>query len=889
MASRGLLGRADLLRALIATHELDAKDMEIVAYRLGRLINMHFSRREESVSSSNDINDDEFLDVDIQKPEQEKQFFRPKRFFAVLEAHALERKNEHKDLGLKALTVEDCEPLRKGEAPLVPLVSRVRLWPALKRSITTLSFGQIDLSALVRRLAQRETIRHIPRNRDWRLGGEIVIILDFSDRLIPYEDDYFRILCEIVRLRGSDGMRLWSVDNSPFIPHSGLYGRHEFRTLPLVTPMPPSGTSVLILSDLGLLSDSDLIQEDWRRFCCALTKVGARPVGWLPLSRNLVHRSLALHGNIHCLSGGGDLRQIRPTRASEAGARVEKRDILLACIACCIRVEPALLRAIRKLHPATVVESGLEGLVWSYAPIVVAGPDVCEIGRDHIAHYRGLFSQLPADLQVKILRCMLDHHIWRGRSVVHSEVLIWHAHARREARCGFALDLLGEAEIWFKRMGTFPDQAPGDPVSYARDLMTRHWQDSKLMSVHSALLAPIWAISGIETVPNGFRADDISAALRERSYKQKSVPLSLVQDNDLLFLQSASRDNVRWPVVSQSSEVGWSVSRGSITHRLECMGRRVELPQSSDPLLSEFWLTTDKSQLRVGTLSCQSWAEELKRDRFGIYVNVNISGVIQCFRWIEPGEFWMGSTDTAPGRFGDECPAHLVRITEGFWLADTACSQSLWKAVMGSNPSSFKRDPLNPVECVNWKDVEDFLEAINKQLFGVKASLPTEAEWEFACRAGSQTAFSWGDTVKGDEANYGQRSTVPVKSFRPNAWGLYQMHGNVWEWCADGRRTYGKEVVTNPSNLMESGGQKVVRGGAWLFGAREMRSACRGRAAMERSRDVLGFRFSLRATSLDGEDHPQLEAMLPGPNQNLNEVRTLPASPFRRLMKRWGL
>jgi formylglycine-generating enzyme required for sulfatase activity len=165
----------------------------------------------------------------------------------------------------------------------------------------------------------------------------------------------------------------------------------------------------------------------------------------------------------------------------------------------------------------------------------------------------------------------------------------------------------------------------------------------------------------------------------------------------------------------------------------------------------------------------------------------------------------MGAPEDEPERFPNEGPRHKVRLNQGFWLADTACSQALWRAVMGNNPSRFQDDPQNSVESVSWDEAQVFLGRLQAWLPGVKLSLPSEAEWEYACRAGSDSPFNFGDTISPDLANYDgnytygdgregeyRLKTVPVKSFAPNAWGLWQMHGNVWEWCAEGRRDYGR-------------------------------------------------------------------------------------------------
>lgn len=252
-------------------------------------------------------------------------------------------------------------------------------------------------------------------------------------------------------------------------------------------------------------------------------------------------------------------------------------------------------------------------------------------------------------------------------------------------------------------------------------------------------------------------------------------------------------------------------------------------------------------------------------DRFGLWMEVSLDGKPNRFRWIEPGEFLMGSPEGEAGREDKEGPRHLVRLTEGFWLAETACSQSVWASVMGSNPSNFADDPQNPVEMVSWDEVQSFLCEVEKRLHGVKADLPTEAEWEYACRAGSKTAFSWGDGIAPDRANYratesyahgpqGEylEKTVPVKSYAPNAWGLYQMHGNVWEWCANGPWMYEGTPQVDPrgaSGYFSTDPPRAQRGGSWASQPCWLRAAGRGDGYSGEDDACTGFRFSLRSIS----------------------------------------
>jgi len=254
-------------------------------------------------------------------------------------------------------------------------------------------------------------------------------------------------------------------------------------------------------------------------------------------------------------------------------------------------------------------------------------------------------------------------------------------------------------------------------------------------------------------------------------------------------------------------------------------------------------------------------------DRYGLWIDVVIGGPVQRFRWIEPGEFLMGSPDTEPARNTDEGPQHVVRLTEGFWLAETACSQAVWAAVTGSNPSRFKGDPQNPVEQVGWDDVQDFLQKVGELLPGMQAELPTEAEWEYACRAGTESAFNWGDGIAPAQANYNgthayadsptgeyRKEMVPGKFFAPNSWGLYQMHGNVWEWCSDGMRPYDRKAQENPRGETGDAGDasRVVRGGSWGSEPWRLRAAFRNQWRRIGRDGYQSFRFSLRTTNLSG-------------------------------------
>lgn len=227
------------------------------------------------------------------------------------------------------------------------------------------------------------------------------------------------------------------------------------------------------------------------------------------------------------------------------------------------------------------------------------------------------------------------------------------------------------------------------------------------------------------------------------------------------------------------------------------------------------------------------------------------------FVYIQPGTFMMGSLSDEACRNDDETK-HQVTLTKGFYMQTTEVTQGQWKAVMGSNPSWFKKCGDDcPVEQVSWHDVQEFINKLNQREGKVIYRLPTEAEWEYAARAGSTTAFANGDISELDcEENINlnamgwykynsDEKTHPVAQKQPNAWGLFDMHGNVYEWCQDRSdvemEKYSTGPVTNPTGLSD-GRYRVARGGHYFEPAGECRLAHRNRGSSNDYQEFLGFR-----------------------------------------------
>lgn len=238
------------------------------------------------------------------------------------------------------------------------------------------------------------------------------------------------------------------------------------------------------------------------------------------------------------------------------------------------------------------------------------------------------------------------------------------------------------------------------------------------------------------------------------------------------------------------------------------------------------------------------------------YLTIHLSdSVILEMVYIFPGDFFMGSPDDEIGRQPDEGPVRKVTISKGYYLGKYVVTQQQWETVMGNNPSVFQNfpdSPQRPVERVSWDDTQLFLERLNSMdLDRGHFRLPTEAEWEYACRTGSSGRYSWGVDSSYRElfhhAWFNSRSegqSHPVGLKKPNDWGLYDMHGNVWEWVSDWMASYENAAVVDPKGP-ETGEKKIIRGGSWFNEPEALRCANRNAHITQSRQTNNGFRLVL--------------------------------------------
>ena len=273
---------------------------------------------------------------------------------------------------------------------------------------------------------------------------------------------------------------------------------------------------------------------------------------------------------------------------------------------------------------------------------------------------------------------------------------------------------------------------------------------------------------------------------------------------------------------------------------------------------SEATLNEPASQAKTKVENAGGETEAAQHDtrQAGERLTVPVGAQEVAFRWCPAGTFTMGSRAGSDffnwggesGRFDNE-RQHQVTLTRGFWMGETEVTQGLWMEVMEDNPSYFKRGDNYPVEQVSWEDCQQFVQALNSRWpqDGLRWALPTEAQWEYACRAGTTGAYG-GTGVLAEMAWYDGIAffshTHPVGGKQANAWGLFDMHGNVCEWCADGFREYPSGPVTDPTGA-EDHRLPVFRGGSWNHGATDCRSARRAYNIPSHRINYLGVRVAL--------------------------------------------
>ncbi len=665
-----------------------------------------------------------------------------------------------------------------------------RLLPRLRGHIAEWSDGgELDVDAAIPGIAQAQELKRLPRRKRRRWGPAIQVIDDRSRRLTPFWRDQDQVCAWLAALYPRDRFdhaRWFDGAHAP-IRHVGLDIDADYRP-------PPPGTAVLVLGDLGVLAQDRRCVRLWLEFGRRLRAAGCVPVALTPCPSARWPKPLRRVWRL--------VEWERRTARADDGARdipAERAmtERLLRLLSPAIRVEPGLLRSVRRaLLPDA--DAGVEADFWQDKALASHSSVAATLDPDAAVPLRQAFEAEDAGVRRLVLDLLRGWRFGLSADVWFEEIVSLGADSRA---------LLPEAELT-EAADRFDQLSRWAPT--ITDPLMRAEMVHSLRGLFDRLPSAIDADARVGAAMGRLRRMTKPEAGPEAG-PPRPVQLRQIGD-DLLAVAGEEAGPTGSPVAQVWTTDG-----------------RIAVSQELAVARNAFWKTGKPPP----------WALDWGWDEFGAWATFKVRNVVQRLRWIPPGRFLMGSPGNEEGRDGDEGLQHEVTLIRGYWLFDTACTQALWWAVMGSNPSYFMDDRC-PVDSVSWNDVQGFLTRLNARVPGLELGLPTEVQWEHACRAGTTTPFSFGSDITPEQVNYDgnypyadgskglfRRGTVPVASLPPNAWGLYEMHGNVWEWCADGQRYNTMRPATGPRAPESADAKRVLRGGSWLNTARYARAACR--------------------------------------------------------------
>ena len=779
------------------------------------------------------------------------------------------------------------EVLTTRQEPLAPAASVLARLRQLSERFRT--GRQADVRLVIRELSRGRLLLDVPRVQRRAWGSELFVVVDQARRLVPYRSDQQLVVNALQRLLPANGLTV-------AVLRDGFLDPEIERPLKRYGEVfePPPGAAVLTLSDYGCLTNEAWQLQTHRATGSGEAMLGVESRNWLRLGRAWRGRGAHLIGLVPTLPGciPAELHRLWNVvpweKTCATRARLDQLNAtvalqrLMVLLSLATRIEPRLLRSLRRLIPQCRSDAGIEALVWQHEALASDHP----LGATLKAEYRNRFVR-----ELKAEDKLLLGEAWRRVRAAHDQAYVG-------VRVADIVNLV---------------DAPAGLVDPSDSEWARRWLEKLRDTLRAGLPDDDWGAEFIRNV------DPHLCATAKQTLPVLDELWGLTVATDVAAEPHASFDPRDIPgdgstdqfAVLTLGATAWQVSRKRRpTSGLEPVGAnwlgdlrfrctpRIRVDQLS-PLQSETDPEFDLDRDFWADGVPPAWASDWGIDEFGLWVDFKVSvssqiemeaeagsllfsgggiehvrTVTQRMRWVAAGTFLMGSPEDEPGRSDDEGPQHEVRISRGFWMFDTPCTQALWKAVMGENPSRFQT-PDRPVEQVSWDDCQEFFERLKELVPGLDIELPTEAEWEYSCRAGTLHATYAEESPMGEPreksldrvAWYRANSPIDfdieggieiqriegespmasgtriVRGKAPNAWGLYDTLGNVWEWCLDAsRRRYNEEPVTDPVHFGEPTAFRVVRGGSWSYDAREVRAACRYSDPHDYQYTSIGFR-----------------------------------------------
>ncbi len=713
-----------------------------------------------------------------------------------------------------------------------PLATKREVLTALRKiGATRRMTNDVDVEAVVERVSQGHFLQQIPHRSRRSWGSAITIVEDRARRLVPYWLDQEYVIDALKNLYPPNGItvtRIGDGDDQPVIRWP------EEQCGQAVSPVP--GTIVLVLGDLGCLAhQAEYLCSFWVRWGLQLRAQGNPPVALVPAQTTDIPPDLARTWTIVRWGATSPVSTGSPVQAKTNAVRQ-----LLTLLSPAVRVEPGLLRAVRGVFPEGRNDPGLEARVWQDAAMASQHSVAASWDPEQRKTYKERFAEQPESVRqvvpdvIRPWRATLHHAVWFEEIVeldgqsqrggieptdLEDAVTFFSVFAETVSQ---APQVAVDTKAWISRVTERYDTVAGSDPRVTQAL---HRFYEVIRPRSAEVQVPGWYDPGILPPPPGQPVRQVALWQMSDQLLVRTIKVSSRADPD-----SGVRGSPLGIVHTANGRVTMAVGEPGVEKKRELDLNPWARGSTVMPQDAAFLINTDRDRLRFGRVTLPQWASEIGRDAYGLWAEFAVDKVRQRMRWIPPGRFWMGSPEDEEGRDRNEGPRHEVQLTHGFWLFDAPCTQALWQAVMGQNPSYFKGEAgkERPVEQVSWEDCQEFIATLNARLPGVTLALPTEAEWEYACRAGTDTPRyeDYLDAIAWYREN-SNHQTHEVKLKRPNAWGLYDMLGNVDEWCHDGLRDYTAEVVVDPLGPTEAGAGRAVRGGYWLWVAQDVRAADR--------------------------------------------------------------